>query len=317
MQTPTARKWHRLKVLTADCETTIRPERVHFCVSHNSKCGSSINVPIATTCTSKTPACVQYCYGLNGPCSMRSSIQTHVENQALLDRLAAAPLRDLQLEADYVAAVLFTRGQDFLRWNGMGELSLGAVRFIRVLVRRHPGLALWISTRNAALASRLPRLPNVHVMLSMDRTTSQKTLTAYRHIVRKSCGQAFLAYTRLDETDTPPLDVNVVFEKHIGAARAKWQPLPQSCMATVHPQHTGAIPHAGQDGHGACSECRRCFDRDRREATQFKSRRGQKHGNRSEEAPSPALRHLRQQSTRRQDIPLPAVRRSRQAQDGL
>src|SRR3989304_8921164 len=132
-QANTTRVWRRLRIVTEDCAQRLRPERYHLHVSENSKTGSSINVPIATTCQNKTAACTQYCYGLLGPISLQASIQTHVENQAVLNRLATASYKAVKEEADYSAAVLTVRGHNFLRWNGVGDLSLGSVRLLRAL----------------------------------------------------------------------------------------------------------------------------------------------------------------------------------------
>ena len=219
-------------------------------VSDNSKTGMSINVAIARTCR-PTKACAEYCYGLTGRLGYDAALASQARNAAFF---AAADDVTLKVEARRVGRHVL-RKQDFLRMFGVGDLQPGSVIFIAALAERTPELQVWVSTRKLDLASLLPILPNLHVMLSCDATTTEANIIETRRLIRVGRGMFFAAWVRRDGSERAPRWISVVFEEHQRARRAQWNPESRACPATARD---------GADHEGACAKCRFCFDLERR-----------------------------------------------------
>lgn len=239
------RETTRAASLLAACEPAS-----HLQVSRNSKTGVSLNVPIIGTCTAMTQECARYCYGECGPIAMRDSVRLQARNLEVL-KSGADPIA----LADDLAAQCRAARADFLRVNGVGDLTAESARVVAALAERHLWLTLWITTRRPDLARTLPDLPNVHIMLSTDRSTAPRAWLAMRALCGERPRTTFLAYTQLDAHDTAPADVAIVFQLHYGSRRATWPADARSCAATVA---------NGAEHDGACAACRRCFDTERR-----------------------------------------------------
>jgi len=219
-------------------------------LSTNSKTGVSINVAIARTCR-PTKACAEYCYGLVGRLTYDAALAAQARNAAFF---AGADKAVLRHEARRVGRAVLKK-QNFVRMFGVGDLQLGSVFFTAVLASEFPELSVWVSTRKLDLARQLPLLPNLHVMLSLDATTTRANVVATRVLVLKNKPQFFAAWARGAPSDRIPRWVSVVFEEHKISRRAAWDPERRACPATVR---------GGAEHEGACERCRFCFDVGRR-----------------------------------------------------
>lgn len=223
-------------------------------VSHNSKTGYSINTAIAHTCR-PTKGCATYCYALEGRLQFTASLGAQTRNTTFFENATNA---DLRMAARAVGRRVLRR-QTFVRMFGVGDLQPGSVKFITMLAVEWPDLSIWVSTRKLELARQLPLLPNLHVMMSCDSTTTAQNIEATRWLIRQKGSQFFAAWVRCSDEEKPPHWVKVVFEEHhVGKrGRARWKPEPRACPATIR---------GGVDHEGACAKCRYCFSAKKREA---------------------------------------------------
>lgn len=219
-------------------------------LSTNSKTGVSINVAIAQTCR-PTKACAQYCYGLVGRLAYDKALAAQARNAAFF---AGADKAILRHEARRIGRSVL-RKQNFLRMFGVGDLQPGSVFFTMVLASEFPELSIWVSTRKLELACQLPLLMNLHVMLSLDATTTRENVESTRKLVLQNKPQFFAAWVRSSWLDKIPRWVSVVFEEHKRGRRAAWDPERRACPATVRD---------GAEHENACERCRFCFDVERR-----------------------------------------------------
>lgn len=231
----------------------VGPQETLF-VSHNSKTGYSVNTAIARTCR-PTKACSKYCYGLEGRLQFPAALSAQARNVSFFEGASTERLHEMAVAVG--RRVL--RRQTFVRMFGVGDLQPGSVKFVALLATTWPRLQVWVSTRKLDLASQLPTLPNLHVMLSCDATTTDRNLEETRSLVRQRGPQFFGAWVRRSADERPPRWIDVVFEEHhVGKrGRARWDPEPRACPATVR----GGVAH-----DGACERCRYCFTAQKREA---------------------------------------------------
>ena len=222
-------------------------------VSTNSKTGFSINVSIARTCR-PTKACSEYCYGLEGRIRYPAALASQARNAAFFEKATNEQLRQMAL----IVGARVLKRQRFIRMFGVGDLQPGSVRFVTLLAMSFPKLSVWVSTRKLEMARRLPTLPNLHIMLSCDATTTPENLEATRWLIRQRGPQFFGAWVQRSPDDKIPSWIRVVFaEHHVGKrGRARWTPDSRACPATVR----GGIAH-----DGACARCRYCFSVRKRE----------------------------------------------------
>ncbi len=219
-------------------------------LSTNSKTGVSVNVAIAKTCQ-PTKACAEYCYGLVGRLTYNAALASQARNAAFF---AGADKAVIRHEARRIGRSVLKK-QDFVRMFGVGDLQPGSVFFTTVLASEFPELSIWVSTRKLELARLLPLLPNLHVMLSLDATTTRANVEATRWLIRQMGPQFFAAWARGSPSDKIPRWVAVVFEEHKAGKRAMWDPESRACPATIRD---------GAEHEGACERCRFCFDAGRR-----------------------------------------------------
>lgn len=225
-------------------------DAVEVSLSTNAKTGCSINVAIARTCR-PTKGCAEYCYGLLGRLTYDAALASQARNAAFF---ASADKAVLRHEARRIARSVLKK-QDFVRMFGVGDLQPGSVFFTTCLVVEFPELSVWVTTRKLELARQLPLLPNLHVMLSMDSTTTKKNVEATRWLIQQNGPQFYAAWVRRSPEDKVPRWVSVVFEEHKLSRRAQWDPEPRACPATARD---------GAKHEGACAKCRFCFDAGRR-----------------------------------------------------
>lgn len=221
-------------------------------LSTNSKTGCSINVAIAQTCR-PTKGCAEYCYGLLGRLTYDAALASQARNAAFF---ASADKAVLRHEARRIARKVLKQ-QNFVRMFGVGDLQSGSVFFTTCIAVEFPELAVWVATRKLELARQLPLLPNLHVMLSMDSTTTKKNVEATRWLIQQNGPQFFAAWARRSPADKVPRWVSVVFEEHKLSKRAQWDPEPRACPATARD---------GAEHEGACAACRFCFSSEKRAA---------------------------------------------------
>jgi len=248
--TPASRKV--LRVLSTD---TVPPG---LFISRNEKTGYSINVPIEKTCR-PTADCDVYCYGNRGPISWPKSIDRQMDNHRRFEYLRGAPNEEIEAEADAVYRAVI-RVQTFLRMFGVGDLTDGSVRFINAIASRHPDLAVWVSTRKLEFARKLLRLPNLHIMVSVDKSTKGEDFHQTYEYVQARAPQAFGAYVQQKEQEAVPAWAKVIFAEHKGAKRAEWSAEhfdARTCPATIVD---------GAEHNDACANCHYCFDAERRDA---------------------------------------------------
>lgn len=249
--------WNRLVRVTRGQGAPSAPE--HVGISTNEKTGFSVNVPIVKTCR-PTKGCAQYCYGLNGPIHWKNSVKRQLRNQARLDYLATAEETEVQAEAEYLVKRIQTK-QNFLRWFGVGDLSLGAVRLINAMLKTAPELSLWVSTRRFDLVPLLDKPDNLHVMLGIDETMTPSRVAMAKKLLRSRGSNTFAAWVSRSPREQAPKWVTVIFAEHqLGPGRAKWTANgtdSRTCPATIK----GGALHLN-----ACTRCRFCFDTSIRQA---------------------------------------------------
>lgn len=241
------RKRHLNIVTDVDTEPIIK--KLHL--TENSKTGFSVDFPPHLTCT-PTAVCSgeaehsASCYALSGFMSFPNAIAWHVRNQRFLESLKTK--RDFQRAAENLYGDL-PRSLDWLRWNGAGDLTPPAVRFINTFLDVAPDIRLWVISRKPREVSKLADKKNLKVLLSLDHSTPKKTKERLIELTKAfKRAKIRLAYTRTHEEDIPPKGVLVVFNKHGGGNRNDWK------HKAVCPATLPEGPH-----EGACDECRRCF----------------------------------------------------------
>jgi len=190
---------------------------------------------------------------MEGRIRYSAALERQADNAAVFDRLADATAEDVEDEALLVAEEV-RHHQDFLRMFGVGDLQPGSVRFIKALSRLAPDLTLWVSTRRFDLAAKLAldlstgreqvihrgvyRInQNVHLMLSLDATSSPQSVEKARDLVTRCGGQAYLAWVQQSADEKVPSGISVIFaEHHTGTGRARWTQDaadPRTCPATI------------------------------------------------------------------------------------
>ena len=241
-----------------DNTPTLAPDNIpeHLFVSRNDKTGWSINVAIAQTCQ-PTKDCMEYCYGLGGRIVMDAALRKQAENARFFDARQPWEIRN---EAEDVVHIV-SRRQNFVRMFGVGDLQPGSVEFVTWMARyariRRPGFNIWLATRKLALAEQLPTSPNLHIMMSLDASTTPKNVEKTHELVRRG-PTWFAAWARRSEDEVIPDWVKVVFEEHKwGGRRANREPEHRACPATVFD---------GAEHAGACSRCTYCFNAGKRKS---------------------------------------------------
>lgn len=215
-------------------------------LSHNGKVGVSINLPVAHTCQ-PTEACMLYCYAVRGQLAYPDAMGRQYDNLAVFESAVGDPARARVLAGD-IAGQLLANGQDFIRWNGVGDLTDGSVAVVNALAEVAPWLVQWVVTRRVDMARKVADLAPIRLLLSADDTTPTPRLNALlalrKHFKRAAVR---MAWTRTSET-VPPAWVDVIFNEHGGGVRKPWKDK-RTCHATMP-----------EGKHGlACPDCRRCF----------------------------------------------------------
>jgi len=241
----------RLADLRAEIELEPLPTAVRL--SGNSKTGWSINAPLSEC--EPTAECSRVCYVLNSPMGrFPDSLRVMLRNQRLFDSLEHADQSAVDAVAYGLAHDCRRARVDFLRWNGSGDLSPGAVRVVNALLRIMPDMPIWCISRKPSVIEQLSDAPSLRLQISIDRTTAPSRRDALQRAAKRFDRAAVkFAYTRTSEDAPAPDFIAVTFNYHKGSKRSSWGPDATACAATV-PVSEGGAAH-----DNACASCRRCF----------------------------------------------------------
>lgn len=222
-----------------DAEKLRFGERV---LSQNAIAGPTVSVPIAASCQ-PTRLCAADCYAASNTQATPAALakQFRVQHSIEADPAAFAA----RVASEYDAA-----GLDFLRWNGVGDLTEPAVEAINALIRKRPDIPLWIVTRIPRLAASIAHGKKAFVHFSLDRSSMDRRKAFLAHDPRSK--NYFFSY-QCERDELVPnsweLGVSVIFYR-------RYQPTPGADLddPAVCPLNLLA------DREGACAACRRCFD---------------------------------------------------------
>ena len=135
-------------------------------LSENSKCGCSLNLPIAGHCR-PTPNCARCCYARSGHTALPASKHKQVYTSKYL---AGNNIDRLIEEARTWPAV---------RLSGTGDLSLDHCKNLIRLAASVPRTMFWGMTRKIEIANEINhKLPNLKLMVSVD-SSSPKSVWKY------------------------------------------------------------------------------------------------------------------------------------------
>lgn len=158
----------RARGMSLEANGAHRDDDPHPMISRNRVTGWTINVPIHATCQ-PTKVCTETCYAATGGPACPNNLEKQMRVWMKLEQDPEGAAVRLDRELTKVKA-------KFLRWNGLGDLTEGAVEAIRHLALRRPDLPIWVVTRKPLVASLLPDLPNVFAHLSVDRSSASRLL---------------------------------------------------------------------------------------------------------------------------------------------
>lgn len=220
-------------------------------LSENSKTGVSVNFPIIGTCQ-PTKKCIKYCYAGAGMLNFSNSIAAQMRNLKLVEHLEKAKQSEVDQVADTLYEETVKAGQNWLRWNGVGDLMPGTIRVIKTLALRHEDLTQWIISRKPDMIRKLPDLKPLVIMVSLDGSEDEKRSRALIEGRKKfKVARYRMAYVKVRDDAVPaPRWAYVVFNEHQSSRRYGDGQDPRTCPAT--------IPD-GAEHEGACDSCRRCF----------------------------------------------------------
>jgi hypothetical protein len=199
-------------------------------LSSNSKCGHSINLPIAGHCR-PTKNCSHTCYARKG----RTALPSNKKKQVWVSNyLKGLNLTELIQEIKTKKAV---------RLSGTGDLCKDHVLGIRRLAKACPDTMLWGMTRKLEIARALNgKYPNLKLMVSID-SSSPKEVRNY---------QGTLCWGPRMATDTVPKNkrIHTIFPYHNSGKIVNSKAMPhdnRDCKAVWHEIN-------------GCSECGRCWN---------------------------------------------------------
>lgn len=216
-------------------------------VSGNLKTGSSINLSITETCN-PTKECSKYCYGLRGPIGFSNSIAVQHSNTIRFNYLENASQEIVDTEVHAIAAQVQKLRQDWIRWNGVGDLIPGSVRIINRMAELYPNIIQWVVTRKVLQAKNLSDKKSIKILFSLDDSTPE-TIKNRAIELKKTFKKAKFRFAFTQRTAVkPPRIASIVFNEHIGRHKSDWKDS-RVCEATV----------AGKNHEMACDSCRRCF----------------------------------------------------------
>ena len=211
-------------------------------ISANKVTGASINVPIAGTCK-PSKLCVQDCYAGNNAQSWPSSLRKQARTQRSLES-------DPIAFAERVAHEYDAKRLNYLRWNGVGDLTPSAVISINHLIETRPDMVLWIVTRIPELAARIDHGRFAFLHFSLDRHSMSRR---EEFIANNPKSRNFFFSYQCEKGEIAPngaeIGVSVIFYKRYkissGGSRMDEALCPLNLL---------------DDCTSACASCRRCFN---------------------------------------------------------
>ena len=211
-------------------------------LSRNAVAGATIEVPIEATC-SPTKVCAADCYAASGPQAIPHNL---AKQYRVLRSMEADPIAF----AERVARELVRGRHGHLRWNGVGDLSPGAVIAINHLARICPAIPIWVVTKIPRLAALIEHAENVFVHVSLDASGAARREEFLS--LRPRSNNYFFSW-QCAKGEVPPrgevLGASVVFHRRYRPAEGSPLDDPALCPLNTLP-----------DCAGACAACRRCFN---------------------------------------------------------
>lgn len=134
--------------------------------SPNALTGYSVNVPIVGTCQ-PSKVCAETCYAAASTLSTPDAIRRQSRVQTSQDVFPQGFAARVVAEYDRLAL-------PFLRWNGSGDLTAGAVAAINAIGKQRPDVRLWVVSRKPALAALIEEAPRVFLQFSLDGSSMER-----------------------------------------------------------------------------------------------------------------------------------------------
>ena len=215
-------------------------------LSGNIKTGYSVNFPPAKTCVlSATKVCSQVCYAANPgkPITWKHSIAKqlrvfHYFMNTPVKTIGDRILREIQGK------------QNWLRWNGSGDLFGKSVRVINYIAEKDKSIKHCVITRNPRLAKLIRQdLDNIFIGFSLDNTRKSRR----RKQIMDKFGHKRLYYTYLrTNKGENTMGAAIVFNKQGGELHKE----------KYYKEDNGR--HCPVDAglmktKDACGKCRKCF----------------------------------------------------------
>lgn len=221
----------------------------HIEISSNAKTGVSINSAIVETCY-PTKRCSEYCYGKRGPVTFKNSILLQHRNVLRFNYLETANQSEVDMEAHRIAATVTASGNNWIRWNGVGDLIPGTVRVINAVAELHPEIIQWVVSRKPREVAMLSDHPSIKILFSLDESTASVIRERAENLQATFKRAAFrFAFTRTATSGQASEKIDIVFNEHIGKHHGSWNDDARTCHATL----------VGNTHTDTCNDCRRCF----------------------------------------------------------
>lgn len=216
-------------------------------VSDNGKTGVSINLSIVDSCQ-PTKDCMSYCYGMRGPIGFSNSINAQSANFRRFQHLETAPLSEVDADIALITEAIRKSKQNWIRWNGVGDLIPGSVRVINRMAELHPEITQWVVTRKVNEAATLSDHRSIKILFSLDNSTPDTIVQRAKELKKTYKRAKFrFSWTRRDANPVPR-HVSIIFNEHIGKRKGGWADK-RVCEAT--------LPDKSHES--SCNTCRRCF----------------------------------------------------------
>lgn len=209
-------------------------------LSNNSIAGPTLDVPIERTCQ-PTKVCVQDCYAA----SSRQAMPQMLAHQYRVQHSMEA---DPEGFAKKVAEEYDRKGLNYLRWNGVGDISEAAVKTINWIGKNRQDMVLWVVTRIPELASRIEDAANVYIHFSLDSSSLERR---EKFLSLRPLSQNYFFSYQCARDEVPPAGIgaSVIFHRKYKLTDGSDAGNPALCPLNLL-----------EDCTNACANCRRCFD---------------------------------------------------------
>jgi len=179
--------------------------------SSNNKLRWSIDFPIARTCMGRTPVCSAACYGTKKGRPQARNLDVLEKHLRVLHYFRNV---DCDVVAQRIVKGYEAKRLQCLRWCGVGDLTIEAVRVINTIAREHSQVRQWVVSRIPHLLAQVDRsAQNVSLMFSTDG--SLESALALEEMARYQHQLVKISYLRVAPDEEIP-DVDVVFDAEKG-----------------------------------------------------------------------------------------------------